>query len=450
MLTLLVALFLAVPGGVSSQSASAPSKTLSGRNRSVTVDLLPPELRARGREILQEKDDETRAELANNLAEDEPEKARTFLLTLLDQDRSAKVRLEIIDEIGLHSNPATRRSLEKHAGSDPDVAVALLALERLRQQVTEEARQLLNRRGEMARRAGDVEGSRLIAAEQERWISIVRGTMLPSFLRVPPAPWSLMPSDRSIRVLAFGDYGDGSESQKSTADAMLKFHRTKPFDFAVTLGDNFYEEGMMSPADPRWKSWWEDLYGPLAIKFYGVLGNHDWKLSDSPAAEVLYSGKSQSWNLPSPYYTFSAGPVQFFALDTNEVSAAQLLWLEDELKRSPARWKVAYGHHPIFSAGKHGDTPALVRRLLPVLRGRADVYFCGHDHDMQHLRSDGGIEFFVCGAGGAETRPLHKDPRSLFARDTHGFAVIEADNESLKVTFFGTDLAELYSYTMRK
>src|SRR6266705_140231 len=69
---------------------------------------------------------------------------------------------------------------------------------------------------------------------------------------------------------------------------------------------------------------------------------------------------------PSPYYTFSAGPAQFFALDTNEVSEAQLLWLDAELKKSSAKWKLVYGHHPIYSDGRHGDSQVLIEKLLPL------------------------------------------------------------------------------------
>ena len=104
---------------------------------------------------------------------------------------------------------------------------------------------------------------------------------------------------------------------------MADWNRKTPFDFGVTLGDNFYERGMSSPSDARWKSQWDELYDPLGIKVFGSLGNHDWGLSDSPAAEILYSERSPSWRMPAPYYTFTAGPAQFFALDTTEVSLAE-------------------------------------------------------------------------------------------------------------------------------
>jgi hypothetical protein len=120
------------------------------------------------------------------------------------------------------------------------------------------------------------------------------------------------------------------------------------------------------------------LYDPLGIKFYATLGNHDWGFADSPAAEILYTWKSPSWRMPAPYYTFTAGPMQFFAMDTNEVSEAQLLWLKDELAKSRARWKLVYGHHPIYSAGAHEDNPAQTGDALALRQRRArDLRFGG-------------------------------------------------------------------------
>jgi len=427
--------------------AAAPSQAVSPVP---TVDLLPEALRAKGAAILEAKDDAERAKLAKHLAEDEPERADAFLVALLDHDGSAAVREEIVDELGNHPSAEIRSALERHAASDPSLTVALLALDRVHERSTLELRGVLDQRLALAKKNGSAEEVARLVDEEERWISLVRGTMLPSFLRQPGA-LAVKPAGGAIRVVAFGDFGDGSASQRATAAAMRKEHARRPFDFGLTLGDNFYKEGSESPHDPRWKSWWEDLYGPMDIRFYAVLGNHDWELPDSPAAEILYSGRSKSWEMPSPYYTFTAGDVQFFGVDTNEVSERQLEWLEHALDASTAKWKVVYGHHPIYSAGEHGDTPVLVERLLPVLRNRADVYLCGHDHDMQHLKPDGGVHFFVAGAGGAHQRPMHPHPRSLFAKtDVHGFAVIEADRESLSVRFLGDDGRELYRYKIEK
>jgi tartrate-resistant acid phosphatase type 5 len=259
----------------------------------------------------------------------------------------------------------------------------------------------------------------------------------------------LKPAAMPIRVLAFGDFGDGGEAQKLVAAAMLRYHQQHSFDFAITLGDNFYPRGMDSPSDPRWDSWWSALYDPLKIQFYAAFGNHDWNQPNGPAAEILFSQRSPSWRMPAAYYTFEAGPVQFFALDTDIISEAQLLWLADALDKSRATWKVVYGHHPIYSEGQHEDNNQKIAQLLPVLKDRADVYLAGHDHDMQHLKPEGRLHFFVAGSGG-KLRTIEPGPRSLFARSANGFAVVEANDRTLTVTFVETDLTSPYTYSLTK
>lgn len=426
------------------QMATAQSQT------DTRLEKLPPALREAGQAILSQTDERQRARLAGDLARKDAAGAMEFLLSLLASDTSALVRTAIVDRLGRHSHTQVRQALERCALSDANTDVALLAIERLRAQQAQELSKLVTQRLEKERAKGDDAALRKLAQEQERWISLTRGTMLPAFLRVPPPQFSLKPEDKTIRVLAFGDFGNGSSNQKQVAAAMQKFHRQTPFDFAVTLGDNFYSYGMESTSDPRWKTWWDELYDPLGIQFYATLGNHDWGFADSPAAEILYARQSPSWRMPAPYYTFTAGPVQFFAMDTNEVSEAQLLWLRDELAKSRARWKLVYGHHPIYSDGAHLNNPGLIRRLLPVLKGKADVYLAGHDHDLQHLKEDGGVHFFVAGGGGAGLRPPKPGPRSLFAKDAHAFCVLDVDDKQMKVRFIDTALSQLYEATLSK
>ena len=55
----------------------------------------------------------------------------------------------------------------------------------------------------------------------------------------------------------------------------------------------------------------------------------------------------------------------------------------------------------VWSIGKHGPTEGLKDRLRPMLiKYNANAYFCGHDHDMQHIHEDNStVEYFLSGAG---------------------------------------------------
>jgi len=402
---------------------------------------VPPALRERAVAALQTTDEAQRVLLVRDLAP-----ATDFLLALLEQEPSARVRREIVTRLLRRDEPPVRQALERLIVSDPDASVSILALEQLRLLQSRANLTLFEQRLPAATAADRAP----LAIEHERAVALARGARLPAFFQTPPPLFSLKPAGQPVRVLAFGDFGQGTPGQQRTAQAMLRFHESTSFDFAITLGDNFYPRGMESPSDPRWKTLWDELYDPLRIPFYVSFGNHDYGFPDSPAAELLYTHKSPTWRLPAVRYTYTAGPVQFFAIDSQAPSQAQWMWLEEELNRSPARWKIVYGHHPIYSAGQHGDTDYLVRDLLPILRNRADIYFAGHDHDLQHLQPEDGVHFFISGGGGAGIRPITPGPRSLFAQSSYGFAVVEAGQSTLKVSYYDPDLKPLYVYTLRK
>jgi hypothetical protein len=379
-----------------------------------------------------------------------------FLLRLLPREPSARNRLALARAVlnvpHFRANRRVRPVLTSLVLSDPDAGVVQQALDTLRGFELSPLRNLLEQRLEAARQSGDRELLRALAPEHERWIGLERGTALPAFMRAVPPVFSLKPASQPVRLVAFGDFGQGTEAQKRVAAAMLREHHARPFDFGITTGDNFYPRGMESPSDPRWKSWWEELYTPLGIRFYATLGNHDWINFDSPAAELAYAARSESWRLPAPYYTFNAGPVQFFAVDTDEMSQAQVLWLQGELDRSRAAWKVVYGHHPIFVSGLSGAsyTAEMQKMLWPIIKGRADLYLSGHHHSLQHLRSPDGAHFVTSGGGAGTYAVDEREPLALFARSSNGFTTIEANERELSFKHIGDKGEELYAYTIRK
>jgi hypothetical protein len=342
--------------------------------------------------------------------------------------------------------PGAREVLLKILQTDPSDNVAFVAGNAWRRIVLGVAvgglQGRLNGTSDPARRAR-------LEREIERYQVFAAGQNLPRFLREAPPVFDVkVASRRAVRVIAFGDFGDHSSRQERLAEAMLRFHKEKRFDLAITLGDNFYPAGIASPTDERWQRDFEQFYGPMRIPVFASLGNHDWVLADSPSAEILHSSKSDGWRMPAARYSFVAGPVQFFALDTNLVTRAELDWLDAELGRSTARWKVVYGHHPILSAGVYGADATLRDDLMPILRGRANLYICGHEHDLEHIVADGGLHLVIAGGGGAAPYPIKAGPRAVFAASANGFAVIEAVRQALSVSLVDSDLKVLHRFTI--
>jgi hypothetical protein len=397
-----------------------------------------------------QSDDELTTEMFREIS-GKPEGAR-FLLVQLEKESSGRIRTEIINSMSRYwaSHPESQQTLQHFVESDPDAGVSVAALGQLRKIRIGDLGKLLDARIQTATKSNDATGLGKLSDEKNLEYDWFSGALLPTFMDVPPPTFSVVPAGKSIRVLAFGDFGTGSDQQISVAKAMVRYNKEHPFDFGLTLGDNFYGAGMESPSDPRWQTQWEQLYGPMGIKFYATLGNHDYGLKNSPAAEILYSQKSPTWRMPAPYYTFTAGAVQFFAFDTVNLSVAELEWLDKALSESKATWKVVYGHYQIYSATR-GDNKELIDRLLPILKkDNVDVWINGHDHNLQELKADGSLHFFVSGGGGAGLYDMTPYPRSVFRKKLAGFSVIEADATHLKVSFIGDDGKELYNNDLHK
>lgn len=343
------------------------------------------------------------------------------------------------------------RVVEAHAASDPDVNASLEALVALREFHRAAETRLLKQRAELAATGSNATASQALESTRLRYYDWLSDIRLPGFAYIPPPAFSVAPSGKPIRVLAFGDFGTGSEGQFKDAGAMRAYGTKNRFDFGIVLGDNFYAatdgSRVNSPYSPRWHSQWEEPYGGMGMKFYPVFGNNDYVNPDSPAAELAYTEHSKTWEFPAPYYTFTAGAAQFFAIDTMRLSSDELEWLDRELGRSTARWKIVYGHYPIYSAGSNRDDAELISKLLPILEKRhVQIYLCGHVHSMQDIETDSTVHFYISGAGGAglatDLDATYK--KSIFKAATFGFTVLEIDDAHADVILVDSDGKEIY------
>jgi tartrate-resistant acid phosphatase type 5 len=415
---------------------------------------LPPAVGDAARKWLREDDKDLRALLAFSPADLEQEvmvalasepAAAQFILGRMasetDQTDRLIVKVIVFDAFWVDEHDVTD-GLQKLAESAQDPDMMLLYLDAERRIETRRLRNVLTARIASARQAGDEKDLEILALADERWMMAERGASIPGFMRKPPGVFSVKASDLPIRIVGMGDFGSGSDGQKSVAAAIVRMGKAAPFDFGLTFGDNFYPSGMTGTDDPRWRDWWESLYGPLGITFYPALGNHEWYSDDGAVAEIVYH--SPTWRFPAPYYSFIAGPAQFFAVDTTEISEAEVIWLDRAIGASTAKWKVVYGHHPIFAPEKNAKNGAYMKytqaRLWPLLRGRVDAYLCGHQHAMAHMDPREGVHFFMSGGGGAPLSKVSKKaPDAIFAESTFGFLTLEADSAKMKIAIFDTD-----------
>jgi hypothetical protein len=199
--------------------------------------------------------------------------------------------------------------------------------------------------------------------------------------------------DGSVRWAVIGDNGTGEGPELDVANQMERYWSVVKFDFVTMDGDNIY--GGHSPRDFKLK--FEDPYKPLLdenVKFYASLGNHD-----DAQLEINYKPYGMGGNR---YYTFEKKNVEFFVLDSNYMTPQQLSWLEDKLKSSNAKWKIAYFHHPLYTCAKyHGPDIDLRNQLMPLFtKYGVNAVWSGHEHVYEHLKPQQGIYFFLEGESG--------------------------------------------------
>ena len=257
-----------------------------------------------------------------------------------------------------------------------------------------------------------------------------------------PAPDAYKP----LGLILIGDMGTGTKGQYQVADAMGKYCGAELCSYALGLGDNIYPDGVKNQHDKKFIKFFEKPYASLKFPFYMTLGNHD--LRGSWEAQVHY--RSKRWLMPSRYYTVTHGNVQLWGIDSNLKafqspfsSKRQREWLEKSLAESKARYKIVFGHHPIYSSGSHGGNFMVARYLKPLLiKYGCQFYVAGHDHDLELIEYK-GVRQIISGAGG-KLRKIKGGKHSLFAKSDLGFAHMLLEKDRVRLRFINARGSVLY------
>ena len=284
------------------------------------------------------------------------------------------------------------------------------------------------------------------------------------------------PADAAATALPFvliGDWGrHGHDHQRDVAAQMGRTADAIGSQFTVSVGDNFYENGVTGLDDPQWQSSFEQIYTAPSLQtpWKVILGNHDYR--GNVQAQLDYSQRSPRWRLPARYYTEvvalpDGAKAAFYYLDTSpfiqkyygsnvqvqgQDSQAQLDWLDTKLAASTAEWNIVIGHHPVYTAladqdGYDHDQPDLIARLHPILvKHNVPVYICGHDHTLQSVQMD-GITYVVTGAGSQTYRP-DAAIRGGFASGSHGFMAAKLSGQRFDYSLVDMHGAALFSQSI--
>jgi hypothetical protein len=240
----------------------------------------------------------------------------------------------------------------------------------------------------------------------------------------------------TIRLVAFGDSGNGSTAQGQIA-ALIE---NETFDFAVHTGDIAYSSGTYAQYNAFFFPYYQDWLRRKAI--FPSIGNHDDLTGSATPYRRFFvlprDGASAAYpNNAERFYSLDYGPVHLIALDTEAafLSSArrqeQLAWLEADLQASQDQpWRIAFFHRPPYSSSRHGSDLAVRQAFGPLFeRYNVQLVLTGHDHDYERMvpwrvstdTARQAVTHVVTGGGGATLYSAGRSEWTAFSRSAHHY-----------------------------
>lgn len=272
-----------------------------------------------------------------------------------------------------------------------------------------------------------------------------------------------------MNCLLIGDMGHGTQQQLDVATSMKQLYSKYKPTFVIGLGDNIYPNGCNSIKDVQFQDKFEIPYHILPNDtWYMCLGNHDYGydltlkgFKDNSMNQVRYTDYSEKWYMPSKYYSFTKGPVEFFYLDTNidrmskSTIDTQIRIMKQKIDSSKKKFKVVVGHHTWRSLGDHGNAEPKLEVFFNKLfkDTQPHLYLGGHDHCKSLIVKD-KTTIVVLGTGGESYNTIHTDMSKLhdcilnFFSSSLGVGLLTINKKQLQVAFFNIDGFCEYKHTI--
>jgi 3',5'-cyclic AMP phosphodiesterase CpdA len=201
-----------------------------------------------------------------------------------------------------------------------------------------------------------------------------------------------------FRFIYMGDAQNGILSHWSRT-VRASFQKAPDARFILHAGD-LVNRGSR---DIEWAEWFKALgFIHGMIPAIPVAGNHEYdRIGTGAAAQRLLSALWRpQFRLPlteglpptlaeTVYKIPYNGDLDVFVLDSTPAMGAegtamaqiQAAWLDSELAKSTARWKIVTMHHPTFSSGEGRDNKEWRDAIMPVFaKHKVDLVLQGHDH----------------------------------------------------------------------
>lgn len=232
----------------------------------------------------------------------------------------------------------------------------------------------------------------------------------------------------------------GSQLQwaEATGDLVEKY----PDAIVFTMGDNVYPGGTRE----EFRDCYDPTWGSFRDRTRPALGNHEYQNKEGSAPYFEYFGE-RAGSAEQSYYDYTVGGWHVIVLDTNcepkyqkkgapacGEDSEQYGWLREKLEQSTAECTLVYGHHPVFSSGKHGDTEHMRPMFRLLYDYGVEAYVAGHDHNYERFEPldpngardvEHGVRQFIAGAGGRELRKMKNAQLYSAARNNITYGVLK-------------------------
>src|ERR1043166_1491546 len=288
----------------------------------------------------------------------------------------------------------------------------------------------------------------------------------PFSVRAPPGPGV------PFRFLAFGDSGNGSNTQTDLAKLMAA---AKP-DLIIHAGDLVYPSGLAADYPNNFFEPYAELI--RQIPFMPTLGNHDATTDHgAPFLRVFELPRNGPPGIESERnYWFDFGDARFVGLDSNPPEEGGIItleqrekimapWLRKVLTDTRARWKFVYYHHPFYTGSEHPESGGehMKKPFLKVYEDcGVDLVICGHNHLFERtapMRGDKiapegqGVVYITTGAGGVSKYPEQVPPPPYiraFNDSIFSFSQVDVGPDRLEFRQIGEDGKTLDQLTLSK
>lgn len=245
-----------------------------------------------------------------------------------------------------------------------------------------------------------------------------------------------------IHIAIYGDAGRGNQEQFDLGRAMAARHALRPFQLALSTGDNQYDSSRPGLMEQIFEKPFAALIA-AGVPFYQTVGNHDMdeerilaQLEYSRKVDALRQGRG-GWVMPAEHYVIreAKGNVRIIVLNVTAPESdfpqqtAALEFARRELSAATSEWTIVCFHYHLWSTGLRGDHEEMLETYLPLLEEfGVDLVLAGHEHHAEFFAPREGLHFALVGHGSEIRRQKVRSAQPcLFRTNEIGFAELSLE-----------------------